>query len=108
MWRGERILPEGWVEYMRTPTPQCLRGDFGAHLWLKVPENFGGAEAESAALPADAFHLSGHEAQLISIVPSRELVVVRLGLSRLPGTWNHAAFLARVVKAFPPLQTFRQ
>ncbi len=108
VWRGERILPEGWVEYMRTPTPQCLRGDFGAHLWLKVPENFGGAEAESAALPADAFHLSGHEAQLVSIVPSQELVVVRLGLSRLPGTWDHAAFLARVVKAFPPLQTFRQ
>jgi hypothetical protein len=86
---------------MRTPTPQSIRGDFGAHLWLKVPETFGGAGAEAAGLPADAFHLSGHEAQLVSVVPSRELVVVRLGLSRLPGTWDHAAFLTRVLKAFP-------
>jgi hypothetical protein len=101
VWQGERILPEGWVERMRTPTPQNIRGDFGAHLWLKVPKTFGGAGAEAAGLPADAFHLSGHEAQLVSVVPSRELVVVRLGLSRLPGTWDHAAFLTRVLKAFP-------
>ena len=43
VWHGERLLPSGWVDYMRTPTPQCARGDFGAHLWLKVPQGFGGA-----------------------------------------------------------------
>ncbi len=102
VWHGERLLPSGWVDYMRTPTPQCARGDFGAHLWLKVPEGFGGAGAAAAALPVDAFHLSGHEGQVVSVVPSRELVVVRLGLSRLPHTWDHAEFLARVLKAFPP------
>jgi CubicO group peptidase (beta-lactamase class C family) len=101
VWRGERLLPRGWVDYMRTPTPQSDRADFGAHLWLKVPQAFGGAQPAAAALPADAFHLSGHEAQVVSVVPSRELVVVRLGLSRLPHTWDHAEFLARVLKAFP-------
>ncbi len=102
VWHGERLLPPGWVEYMRTATPQCSRGDFGAHLWLKVPQGFGGAQPAAATLPADAFHLSGHEAQVISVVPSRDLVVVRLGLSRLPRTWDQAEFLARVLRAFPP------
>jgi CubicO group peptidase (beta-lactamase class C family) len=102
VWHGERLLPPGWLDYMRTATPQCSRLDFGAHLWLKVPQGFGGTQAAAAALPADAFHLSGHEAQVISVLPSRNLVVVRLGLSRLPRTWDHAEFLARVLKAFPP------
>jgi CubicO group peptidase (beta-lactamase class C family) len=101
VWRGERLLPAGWVDYMRTPTPQCASRDFGAHLWLKVPQTFGGAQPAAAGLPADAFHLSGYDAQVVSVVPSRELVVVRLGLSRLPHTWDQAEFLVRVLKAFP-------
>lgn len=103
VWHGERLLPPGWVDYMRTPTPQSELADFGAHVWLKVPRGVGGAGAAAAALPADAFHLSGHEAQVVSVVPSRELVVVRLGLSRLPRTWDHAEFLTRVLQAFPSL-----
>ena len=101
VWHGERLLPPGWVGYMRTATPQAARGDFGAHLWLKVPLGYGGTQPAAAGLPADAFHLSGHEAQVVSVVPSRDLVVVRLGLSRLPRTWDHAEFLARVLRAFP-------
>ena len=38
VWRGARILPEGWVDYMRAPTPQSTRGGFGANLWLEVPQ----------------------------------------------------------------------
>jgi CubicO group peptidase (beta-lactamase class C family) len=107
VWEGERILPEGWVDYMRTPTPQSARGGFGANLWLEVPRGFGGAGPAAATLPADTFHLSGHEAQLVSVVPSHALVVVRLGLSRLPNTWDHAEFLARVLKAIPAPQPKR-
>src|SRR6516164_6954187 len=40
MWDGRRILPEGWVRYTTTATPQSPRRDFGAHLWVKVPEPF--------------------------------------------------------------------
>jgi len=101
VWHGERLLPPGWVNYMRTPTPQATRGDFGAHLWLRVPVGFGGTQPAAAALPADTFHLSGHEGQVVSVVPDRDLVIVRLGLSRLPRTWDHAEFLARVLRAFP-------
>ena len=47
----------------------------------------------------DAFHAVGHEGQIVSVIPSRRLVVVRLGLSVGRGVWDHASFLARVLTA---------
>jgi hypothetical protein len=100
VWNGRRILPEGWVRAMSTPTPQAPRKDFGAHLWVRVPEPFN--SVTPVELPADAVHMAGHEGQFVSIVPSRGLVVVRLGLSRPESVWNHETFLAGVVAAFTP------
>jgi CubicO group peptidase (beta-lactamase class C family) len=102
VWQGERLLPEGWVRYMREVTPQAPRRDFGAHLWLRVPEPFSSRAAQRPALPDDAFHLVGHEGQLLSIVPSRRTVVLRLGLTRQRFAWDHEAFLAQVLHALPP------
>ncbi|MGU7783582.1 serine hydrolase domain-containing protein [Burkholderia sp. PU8-34] len=101
VWDGKRLLPEGWVRYMARATPQAPRRDFGAHLWVKVPEPFNDSGPHAPALPADAFHAVGHEGQFVSVVPSRQLVVVRLGLSRPESAWNHEAFLARVLDAMP-------
>jgi CubicO group peptidase (beta-lactamase class C family) len=39
VWDGERILPEGWVDYARTPSPQS-RGIYGGHFWV-VPGTLG-------------------------------------------------------------------
>ena len=101
VWRGQRILPEGWVRYMATLTPQSPRKDFGAHLWVKVPPPFDSAVKPGPRLPPDAFHVVGHEGQFVSVIPSRQLVVVRLGLSRGQHVWDHNAFLARLLEAFP-------
>lgn len=100
VWNGKRILPEGWVRYMATLTPQSTRRDFGAHLWVRVPEPFNNRSASPPPLPGDAYHLAGHEGQLLSVIPSRGLVVLRLGLTRKPQAWDHEAFLARVLEAF--------
>lgn len=91
--RGERLLPPGWVQAARTPAAGAPRGEFGAHFWLRLWGDGAGT------LPPDAFHGLGHDGQMLSIVPSRRLVVVRLGLARLPGSWDHAAFLARIIAA---------
>ncbi|MBJ9686987.1 serine hydrolase [Burkholderia vietnamiensis] len=101
VWDGRRLLPAGWVRYLTRPTPLSTRGEFGAHLWVKVPEPFDAHDGAARALPADAFHAVGHEGQFVSVVPSRQLVVVRLGLSRPESAWNHDAFLARVLQAVP-------
>jgi hypothetical protein len=101
VWRGERVLPDGWVKYMATLTPQSTRKDFGAHLWVKVPPPFDSTANPRPRLPSDAFHAVGHEGQFVSVIPSRALVVVRLGLSRGNHVWDHDTFLARVLEAFP-------
>jgi hypothetical protein len=102
VWQGERLLPAGWVQYMRSVTPQSPRQDFGAHLWVHVPPPYNGERSAARKLPEDAFHLAGHEGQLLSIVPSRELVVLRLGLTRSRDGWDHQAFLAELLDAIEP------
>jgi CubicO group peptidase (beta-lactamase class C family) len=104
VWKGRRILPAGWVRYMTTLTPQSTRKDFGAHVWLRVPPPFNNGKDTPPPLPADAFHLTGHEAQVLSVIPSRKLVVLRLGLTRPPGLWDHETFLTKVLAAFPEQQ----
>jgi hypothetical protein len=101
VWDGRRVLPAGWMRYMTTVTPQSGEHGFGAHLWLRVPAAWRGPDAARPPLPADAFHLTGHEGQLISVIPSRRLVVVRLGLTRTPKAWDHERFLAQVLDALP-------
>ncbi len=101
MWNGQRLLPKGWVRYLTRATPLSPHEEFGAHLWVKVPEPFNDTGPDARALPADAFHAVGHEGQFVSVVPSRQLVVVRLGLSRPESAWNHERFLERVLDAVP-------
>jgi CubicO group peptidase (beta-lactamase class C family) len=62
---GRRILPEGWVDYTRTPSPQS-EGLYGAHFWV-IPGSLG------------LFSCSGAWGQRILISPKLDLVVVRLG-----------------------------
>ena len=73
---GQRILPEGWVDYTRTPAANS--GDrYGAYFWL----NRGGKFPD---VPKDMYYPDGHDGQDIFILPSQQLVVVILGYSPKP------------------------
>ncbi|PIR19044.1 MAG: serine hydrolase, partial [Elusimicrobia bacterium CG11_big_fil_rev_8_21_14_0_20_64_6] len=98
---GRNILPSNWAAFGTTPTPQAPDGKYGAHWWLKLSPELGGSKPEASRIPPDAFHALGHEGQCLTIIPSRKLVVVRLGLSIDIKAWNHAAFLADVLEALP-------
>jgi CubicO group peptidase (beta-lactamase class C family) len=95
VWDGQRILPEGWVAYTRSPAPADPLRRYGAHVWLKVAAEYSG----DAVLPADAFHAIGHAGQFVTMIPSANLVVVRLGLTRYPDAWDHTAFVRDVLDA---------
>jgi CubicO group peptidase (beta-lactamase class C family) len=97
---GVRILPPGWVAYTRTPAPAATEGQYGAHFWLRISRGYRCA-ADSRAFPADTFHAVGYEGQFITIVPSRDLVLVRLGLTRYPCAWDQQKFTDLVLAALP-------
>jgi CubicO group peptidase (beta-lactamase class C family) len=94
VWDGERILPDGWVEYTRTPAPADPARRYGAHFWLDVPDGY---RAMGAAIPRDAFHAAGHQGQFVTIVPSRDVVIVRLGGTRHHDAWDQSAFVHDVL-----------
>ena len=94
VWNGERILPEGWVDYARTPTPPS-QGEYGALWWLNRGQ---GEHKEWEGVPDDAYAAEGHDGQYVVVVPSRSMVIVRLGVSR-NGAWDEAAFLRDVLAA---------
>lgn len=96
VWEGERILPEGWVQYTRTAIPADPQADYGAHFWLRIPKEYRGT---GSTVPEDAFHAVGHEAQFVTIVPSHDTVIVRLGKTRYSKAWEHDVFVSNVLIA---------
>jgi CubicO group peptidase (beta-lactamase class C family) len=81
VWHWRRVLPEGWVRYVTTPTPAAPDGCYGAHWWLNAGAPTDRSQRMWPGLPTDAYAARGHSGQYVVVVPSAKLVVVRLGLS---------------------------
>ena len=95
VWNEQRILPEYWVDYVTTSTPLSKDGEYGAGFWLNPNQ------AHWPALPADTFAADGFQGQFIFIIPSRKLVIVRLGASR-GGRDKTNEFAAAVIASLKP------
>ena len=74
VFEGDRVLPEGWVEFISTPAPADPSRRYGGLFWL----NRSGSMDQ---VPEDAFWPSGFMGQQTVVIPSRNMVVVRLGPS---------------------------
>ncbi|MFI5155997.1 MAG: serine hydrolase domain-containing protein [Chitinophagales bacterium] len=79
-WQGHRILPENWVKETRTPAPAAMMGEYGFQFWLNAGDKEGNRKYPHA--PEDMFCADGYESQFIFIIPSRKMVIVRLGLTQ--------------------------
>lgn len=81
VWNGTRVLPEGWVDFARTPGPDADTDIYGAHWWLSAPDGRGRPMRSLITDPAmnDTFHAQGHEGQIVVVSPRKDLVLVRLG-----------------------------
>jgi CubicO group peptidase (beta-lactamase class C family) len=71
MFAGERVLPEGWSKLVSTPAPAWRGPRYGGLFWLNRTGQFN--------LPADAYSMAGAGSQYTIVVPSLDLVVVRMG-----------------------------
>lgn len=79
-WLGEQILPKGWAKYSGTPIPQS-EGTYGAQFWTQNMEEY-------PDVPIDMYFADGYQGQRVFIIPSKDLVVVRLGLSQGKVSYN--------------------
>jgi len=77
---GKRILPEGWVKYSASPTPNAWVG-YGAGFWTNLGDSFGATYRVEHGWPRDAYFAKGTIGQYVIIIPSERLVIVRLGRS---------------------------
>ena len=80
-WQGVQLLPEGWLTYSTTPTSNNPRNNYGAHFWLNADPEDGHGKRTMPRLPTDTYSMNGFQGQRVVIIPSKELVVVRLGFS---------------------------
>ncbi|MCA1585394.1 MAG: beta-lactamase family protein [Acidobacteria bacterium] len=74
VWNGERLLPEGFTNFVSTPAPAWPRPEYGGQFWINGIGQWN--------LPRDAYFMSGAGGQHTFIVPSHDLVVVRMGHQR--------------------------
>ena len=83
VWQGQELLPRGYVAMMASPVA-ASDGQYGHGLvWLWGSDAAVPGKNPDAAfgIPADTFWMAGHDGQSTAIIPSRELVIVRLGLT---------------------------
>lgn len=76
-WNGEQLFDKKWVDYVTTPT-KGSGGRYGGHFWL----NKGGYYPDA---PRDLYSANGFQGQHVFIIPSKDLVIVRMGLKENPG-----------------------
>jgi CubicO group peptidase (beta-lactamase class C family) len=90
LWEGKQVVPKWWID-LATRSSQDLNRSYGYTFWV----NTDGAHWPGA--PKDAFAFQGYASNRCYIVPSLDLVVVRLGYA--PPGWTEDAILPPVVNA---------
>ncbi len=98
VWNGERILPEGYVKFVSSVAPAWeadKRPIYGGFFWINGDDEF--------PAPKEAYYMAGAGGQTTLIIPSHDLVVVRLGhyKGEIPGTEALKKAIALLMQAVP-------
>jgi CubicO group peptidase (beta-lactamase class C family) len=92
IFEGDTIFEEGWVDYSTQPAPGS-QGQYGAQIWLQKKDG------RYPDIPEDMFLIDGFQGQRIFVIPSKKLVVVRLGYSMKDFDMNE--FLEEIISTLP-------
>jgi CubicO group peptidase (beta-lactamase class C family) len=95
-WQGQRILPEGWASFVSTPAPAWKQPIYGGFFWINGDGGWN--------IPKDAYIMAGAGGQNVFVVPSHQLVVVRMGHFRgaSAGRTSLNAAFTLLMAAIPP------
>jgi CubicO group peptidase (beta-lactamase class C family) len=99
IWNGERMLPEGFAKFVSKPAPAWVadhRPVYGGFFWINGDGEY--------PIPRNAYFMSGAGGQKTMIIPSHDLVVVRLGHFKGANEANQSFknALALLMEAVPP------
>ena len=104
VWEGKRVLPAGWVAFTRAPAPADPMKHYGAFFWLNADNSAENAAKKASPpeppfpeLPKDAFFAMGMWDQKVTIIPSYDLVVVRMGLTHTEGAFDTGKFIRGIL-----------
>ncbi len=96
VFAGDTILPAGWVDYTMQEAPASnTNGIYGVGFWLDDPD----PEKTLKGLPVDVFSANGFLGQRIFIIPSKKLVVVRMGFGS--ADFSHKNLLKDIISTLP-------
>ena len=99
IWQGKRLLPEGWVKYSSTPTPAAAKGQYAAHFWSNGGINSTKQNRPLSSLPGDLYYAAGYKGQRVIIIPSHQLVIVRLGWTDAASPQNMETMVSEILMA---------
>jgi CubicO group peptidase (beta-lactamase class C family) len=109
-WNGERLLPEGWGSgatrvneaFRRQPLFRNAGDVYGRELWLNRPVPELGQPQPWPSVPPDAFAATGKWNQIVLVIPSLDLIIVRTGDDRIDGALDVDRFFKLAIQAGLP------
>ncbi|OUS30463.1 hypothetical protein A9Q99_05770 [Gammaproteobacteria bacterium 45_16_T64] len=93
LWNGEQVLSSEWVNYVSQPSP--VTDEYGGQLWL----NSRGMDWPN--VPHDAYYFAGHQGQRVVIIPSKNIVVVRTGVTEDYDYIGLDGVISEIIAALP-------
>jgi hypothetical protein len=101
-WGGQQLLPPDWMTRSTTVLPVATSEEPGYAAGWWVNRQADGTLVDPS-LPADAYFADGFDGQRLYVVPSADLVVVRLGLSHdvVEPDLRVASLVADLIAALP-------
>ena len=87
---ASRLFQSWWVD-MATKPSQNLNPEYGYTFWVNTQGS------RWPGLPKDMYSLEGYNSNRCYVIPSKEMVVVRVGVG--PNQWNEQALIGRILDA---------
>lgn len=89
-WNGMQIFDPSWADYVAKPT-EGSKGIYGGHFWL----NAGGRYPDA---PRDLYSCNGYQGQVVFIIPSKNMVIVRMGLKEEKDGFDFNGLLKGIIR----------
>ncbi|MCB1314964.1 MAG: serine hydrolase [Leptospiraceae bacterium] len=106
VWEGRELLPPGWVDFTRTPaqaykttpiTEDNSSSTYTAQWYANTGVPYAGVPQMWPDAPEDTFAALGHWGQMLFVIPSLDMVIVRYGDDRDKTAFDANEFLKLVV-----------